>query len=794
MIQGPPGTGKTHTISEIIRNLKFQLYPHMISTRDVDDYRIYVDSQDGISGTLRSSYCPCLDRVLSKTVCIKSDAEGVKIDDQHWSISAKKKSGKVLICAPSNCAVDELMQRVMETKSFPEEALIRYGTLSENTPKCVTVRHCEQLMQDFKKQVAANQRPDISIIRDDLRAILGLDESQDDIYQNSGFGPNTGIQEIEEKAKRILDGSSRTLIEFLKKHLNRVIWKLGIAAISKAKIVFTTLNSSGSSKIKEVLDSPEVLIVDEACQSSEVQTLVALSLNPKRVFLVGDHKQLPATTFLFNSKKLRYEVSMFERLVQMGHYVHMLATQYRMVPELSFFISFRFYSDQLRNGANVEDLARYLTAPYKTASKRFFFGKSFEARDFSKEQICRLHSFYSSSNRVILGKPDMARKTFFRNFRLFLKNMNTGSSKESPFHQKLQQKLVQRCTGFFFFDIEGVTSRVKKSFRNTLEGLAVKQIVSFFFNFGVHNIGVISPYKAQTKKIRQQLADYNGKRGEKGLEINTIDGFQGKQKEIIVISCVKSIDDRSRHNQQSLCSVGFLDDPRRGNVALSRAKFAVFIVGNRKVLEGSASFWKDLLGMLDSHGRSFLPKECRGLVEAEAESTRKYIHYKMLMELFLDVCKDFEERNDEGQSEEDWEQPRDGSDDEWDKGRKPRWGSPSGRSNDTILQQKRRNQRNDYKASILKKRRHFEYKLEQEHTSLIEQNEEQKVSKMNRFLMQLKEYNSEIQKALNYTRCFNKMQTIFKNSNSKNEIRNFSRSKIKVRKSKRNHKIGKNKI
>ena len=100
-------------------------------------------------------------------------------------------------------------------------------------------------------------------------------------------------------------------------------------------------------------------------------------------------------------------------------------------------------------------------------------------------------------------------------------------------------------TGFYFFDIKGETTRNSRSFVNFAEINAIRKLIGFLSAFRVRDIGVISPYKAQVMRLRRALGDERRKGF--GLEINTIDGFQGKQKDVIIISSVKSLEtNRSR--------------------------------------------------------------------------------------------------------------------------------------------------------------------------------------------------------------------------------------------------------
>ncbi|MCU0702773.1 MAG: AAA domain-containing protein [Fimbriiglobus sp.] len=99
-------------------------------------------------------------------------------------------------------------------------------------------------------------------------------------------------------------------------------------------------------------------------------------------------------------------------------------------------------------------------------------------------------------------------------------------------------------------------------------------------------IGVITPYRAQVRKLRERLADVPM------VEVDSVDGFQGREKEAIAISLVRS-------NPEG--RIGFLADARRTNVALTRARRAVVMVGDSATLSHD-SFYLRLIGHLDALG------------------------------------------------------------------------------------------------------------------------------------------------------------------------------------------------
>ncbi len=114
--------------------------------------------------------------------------------------------------------------------------------------------------------------------------------------------------------------------------------------IQKAQIICTTLSMSAVEKLDCIgKDEIEYLIVDEACQCVELNCLIPFEHEPKKVILVGDQQQLPATTFSENSDRTLYSRSLFERFLECGVNRFMLSIQYRMHPTIREFPSNQFY-------------------------------------------------------------------------------------------------------------------------------------------------------------------------------------------------------------------------------------------------------------------------------------------------------------------------------------------------------------------------------------------------------------------------------------------------------------------
>lgn len=133
------------------------------------------------------------------------------------------------------------------------------------------------------------------------------------------------------------------------------------------------------------------------------------------------------------------------------------------------------------------------------------------------------------------------------------------------------------------------------SYLNRTEALHVEKIVTRFLKSGISpdKIGIITPYEGQRAYLVSTML-MNGplkKEDYAKIEVASVDAFQGREKDYIILSCV-----RSNEHQ----GIGFLNDPRRLNVALTRAKYGLIILGNPKVLSKNP-LWHELILHFKSH-------------------------------------------------------------------------------------------------------------------------------------------------------------------------------------------------
>ncbi|KAM0832855.1 hypothetical protein ACQ4PT_064636 [Festuca glaucescens] len=270
--------------------------------------------------------------------------------------------------------------------------------------------------------------------------------------------------------------------------------------------------------------SLDLLIVDEAAQLKECETLIPLLLpGIRQAVFIGDEYQLPAMVKSNISGNANFGRSVFERLSLLGYDKHLLNVQYRMHPRISKFPVSTFYDGKISDGPNVTS-------------------KSYDRR-YLASQIFGSYSF-----------------------------INVDGGHET-------------------------TEKHGRSLKNTIEVAAVLRIVQRLFKESVStgskiSVGIISPYNAQVRAINEKVGkSYNMYDGFP-VKVKSVDGFQGAEEDIIIISTVRS---------NGAGSVGFLTNMQRTNVALIRAKHCLWIVGNGTTLTNSKSVWQKIVK--DAHDR-----------------------------------------------------------------------------------------------------------------------------------------------------------------------------------------------
>ncbi|KAL6996089.1 hypothetical protein U1Q18_006226 [Sarracenia purpurea var. burkii] len=315
--------------------------------------------------------------------------------------------GRVLVCAQSNAAVDELVSRISSEGLYGSDGakykpyLVRVGnskTVHPNSlPFFIDTLVDHKLAEERINAIDANNvvignssmalRTNLEKLVDQIRfyevkranlrdgnsnsrsLLEGETSKGDDGKEMSDGEIDAKLRKLYEEKKAIYIDLSRAQAREKKTNdeSNALKKKLRRSILREAEIVVTTLSGCGGdlyavcsesiSSHKFSNSSEHVLfdavVIDEAAQALEPATLIPLQLlKSKRTkcIMVGDPKQLPATVLSNVASKYMYQCSMFERLQRAGHPVIMLTEQYRMHQEICRFPSLHFYEGKLLNG------------------------------------------------------------------------------------------------------------------------------------------------------------------------------------------------------------------------------------------------------------------------------------------------------------------------------------------------------------------------------------------------------------------------------------------------------------
>ena len=287
----------------------------------------------------------------------------------------------------------------------------------------------------------------------------------------------------------------------------------------KANIILSTCVSSGENYLNMAIskENPfDYIVIDECAQGTECLCWVPI-LQGKKAILAGDHLQLPPT---IKSKNAEYVLSytLFDRMISTygDKVTRLLNTQYRMNEKIMKFSSEELYEDKLIADKSVKNhtLKDLISERYKNDKNIL-------------EEINSLDDF------GIFDKPLVLLNTSGLEF-FETKDPETLSS----------------------FNI-GETDLCKRMVDYLKDKLKVEN----------KDIGIITPYSAQVANLSHKITQDEYR----GLEISTVDGFQGREKEIIILSLVRS-------NQKH--QVGFLSDKRRLNVAITRPRRMLVVIGD----------------------------------------------------------------------------------------------------------------------------------------------------------------------------------------------------------------------
>ena len=219
---------------------------------------------------------------------------------------AKAYPGSVLVCAPSNIAVDQLTEKINETG-------------------LKVVRLCARSRESINSPV------DFLTLHEQVKKLEGSGFSQ----MHSLFKLKEEVGQLSSKDESILKRLKRKAEDFL---------------LSSAEVICTTCVAAFDKRIKKLRFTR--VLIDEATQATEPECLLPILKGAKQIILVGDHCQLGPVVMCKKAAKAGMCQSLFERLVCLGNKHIMLQVQYRMHPMLSSIPSMTFYEGALQNGVS----------------------------------------------------------------------------------------------------------------------------------------------------------------------------------------------------------------------------------------------------------------------------------------------------------------------------------------------------------------------------------------------------------------------------------------------------------
>lgn len=294
-------------------------------------------------------------------------------------------------------------------------------------------------------------------------------------------------------------------------------------------------------------DKFDVVIIDEAGKANIAESLVAIGLGEK-VILVGDQKQLPPymdSSLLDENDPNSFPRSQFGDGYKRKDIIHALQTSF-----------FEFIIDRISEGRFPEENKEMLNYQHRMHPNiGQFISDSFY--DGEVQMGSRTHE-----NRLDLPAPFNKEVVFF-----------DTSNLDNPYEQT-----------------DG------NSVRNIVEAKTISEVILpqlFEHNISPGSIAIVAPYKSQVANIEHHIRN-STVCNFKNIDISTLDSFQGMEFDIIIFSFTRSSNHRKAlevDGKKKYVKVGFLDDARRLNVAFSRAKKKLILVGNAVTLTDNRSHY-----------------------------------------------------------------------------------------------------------------------------------------------------------------------------------------------------------
>lgn len=321
----------------------------------------------------------------------------------------------------------------------------------------------------------------------------------------------------------------------LKSRAAEIELRINAELFGEARVIACTLVGSAHHLLEGMKFG--TLFIDEAAQALEAACWIPMK-RASRVILAGDHCQLPPTVKSIAALRAGLGKTLMERIAEnKPEVVTLLKIQYRMNDEIMRFSSDWFY------GGKVE------SAPQIKYRSVLDYDHPITWIDTSNEE-----------NQITIEGEDAPEDSASTSSSVSAANLNSDLN--------FKEQFVGESFG-----------RINKAEAE----LTLLTLAEYFTKIGKQrvleeriDVGIISPYRAQVQYLKKLIKKYEFfKPYRRLISVNTVDGFQGQERDVILISLVRSNDEGQ---------IGFLKDLRRMNVAMTRARMKLIILGNKDTM------------------------------------------------------------------------------------------------------------------------------------------------------------------------------------------------------------------
>ncbi|KAE9390633.1 P-loop containing nucleoside triphosphate hydrolase protein [Gymnopus androsaceus JB14] len=496
---------------------------------------------------------------------------------------------RILVCGASNLSVDNILERLLALPVSDKSSRLKVTRIG-HPARVMTHQGILESTLDIKA-ARTDQAALVKDVKLELEETLGL-------LSGKGKGVKGKVKGAERK--KLWDE-----VKALRKEYRKREGGIVTQVLDETQVVVATCHSSGGRQLRN--QEFDVVIIDEATQAVEAVCWIPI-FKAKKLILAGDPMQLPPTVLSLNSKDKKQKQNQKRAVTSQADSKSQTKTKKADIRKRAIVGAMTMYE-------LAEEETKETSRPKKTYLRPLRPSRTLETTLFDRlesmygpgikrmlnvqyrmhDQICTFPSRTLYSNKLT------SHSSVAKHLLLDLHETQNVSHDEETRKEILGTPVTffdtAGCEYFERLEGEGGSGDSDEGSRcNENEATVVKQVDA---GVGPERIAVITPYQAQVTLLTSLLRPLYGT----SLEIGTVDGMQGREKDAVVISLVRSNDKRE---------VGFLKERRRLNVAMTRAKRHLCIVGDSETVRHGGRYLQKWCSWLDEKDEDSLQKELRG--------------------------------------------------------------------------------------------------------------------------------------------------------------------------------------